>query len=198
MTTKQNLLKNMATNKLTLCLLLVITMSGCSTLPPQTKKQVVDRSADRNIDISTNRNTRKTDIACQRHAQSIANHAESTASSAQYLAAAKAMSRCVSSALKQRVYNHSDEHDVVIMKMMAIATLNFIKSGDVITASREVDKFKRTYPNQDLYFEDYTSFLDTATALLSLEPLHSSQLSALNISRVLRDEIERKHYWLNH
>ena len=84
------------------------------------------------------------------------------------------------------------------MKMMVVATLNFIKACDVITATREVNRFKRIYPHQDLYFEDYTSFLDTATALLSTEPLGASQMSSLNISRALRDEIERKHYWLNH
>lgn len=190
MTTKQNFLTKMTTNKLIMCLLIAITMSACSTISPKTKKENLDRNADIY--------TQQADNDCQDHAQNIANHAESIASNAQYLAAAKAMSSCVSSALQNRTYNHNDEHDVVIMKMMAIATLNFIKSGDVITASREVERFKRTYPNQDLYFDDYTSFLDTAMALLSLESLHSSQLSALNISRVLRDEIERKHYWLNH
>ncbi|MCJ8293952.1 MAG: hypothetical protein MJK15_06050 [Colwellia sp.] len=194
MSTKQKFLKDIttkiATNKLTICLLLAITLSACSTLPAKTKSEDLDKN--------TERYTRQADIDCQIHAQSIANHAESTASSAQYLTAAKAMSSCVSNALKNSSYNHSKEQDDVIMKMMAITTLNFIKSGDVLTASREVDRFKRTYPNQDLYFEDYTSFLDTATALLTEEPLHSSQLSTLNISRVLRDEIERKHYWLNH
>lgn len=192
MITKKNFLTNMTTTKVTMCVLIAITMSACSTLPPQTPTQTQD--INRNVEISI----RQADADCQDHAQSIANHAELIASSAQYLAAAKAMNNCIGSALQNRVYNDSDEHDVVIMKMMAVATLNFIKSGDVITASREIERFKRTYPNQDLYFEDYTSFLDTTTALLSLESLHSSQLSALNISRVLRDEIERKHYWLNH
>jgi hypothetical protein len=190
MTTKQNFLTNMTTTKLLMYFLIVITMSACSTIPPNTKNQDLDRNADKY--------TRQADAECQDHAQNMANHAESIASNAQYLAAAKAMSSCVSNALQNSAFNPSDEHDVFIMKMMATATLNFIKSGDVNTASREVERFKRNYPNQDLYFADYTSFLDTATALLSLEPLHSSQLSALNISRVLRDEIERKHYWLNH
>lgn len=171
--------------------MLTATLSACSTTPAQNQTKTQDLDRDKYF-------TQQADIECQNHAQSIANHAELSASSAQYLAAAKAMNNCVSGALANRAYNHGNDHQVVIMKMMAIATLNFIKSGDVITANREVERFKRTYPNQDLYFEDYTSFLDTATALLSTEPLHSSQLSALNISRVLRDEIERKHYWLNH
>ncbi len=190
MTTKQRFFTSRPTTKLTLCLLLAITLSACSTTQ-QTKSPDLDKGKDKHF-------IQQADIECQSHAQNIAGHAESTASNAQYLAAAKAMHNCVSTALTNKAYSHSNEHEVVIMKMMAAATLNFIKSGDVITASREVERFKRTYPNQDLYFEDYTSFLDTATALLSVEPMHSSQLSALNISRVLRDEIERKHYWLNH
>jgi hypothetical protein len=161
-------------------------MSACSTLPPKVENQY------------SNKNIQQANADCQNHAQSIANHAELIASNAQYLTAAKAMNTCVSSALQNRTYNDNDEYDDVIMKMMASATLNFMKSGDVTTATRELARFRRTYPDQDLYFEDYTSFLDTATALLSLESLHSSELSVLNISPGLRDEIERKHYWLNH
>jgi len=61
-----------------------------------------------------------------------------------------------------------------------------------------IDDFQHKYPHQDLYFANYTSFLDTATAILSSESLTAMQLSTLNISRKLRDEIKRKHYWLNH
>jgi hypothetical protein len=142
MTTKQNFLTKMTTHKLTMCLLVVITMSACSTLPPQTKNQYIERD-----DEIFNR---EAEVDCREHAQSIANHAELIASSAQYLAAAKAMSSCVSRALQTRTYNHNDKQDDLIMKMMATATLNFIKSGDVITASLEVERFKHSYPNRDL------------------------------------------------
>ena len=193
MTTKQRFLTKMPTNKLTMALMLAISLSACSTTTSQ-------QSPYQNLDSAKLAN-QSADIECQTQAQNIANHAESAGSSAQYLSAAKAMNTCVSTALKSRAYNRSNntsEHDTVIMKMMAGATFSFIKSGDVISAKREVVRFRRSFPNQDLYFADYTSFLDTATALLAVEPLPSSQLSALNISRVLRDEIERKHYWLSH
>ena len=191
MTSKQHFFTSIVNKKLTLCVLFSITLSACSSTSQQ---------ADNSNSHTSNRNyiALQTDIECQSHAQNIASHAESTASNAQYLAAAKALHLCISTALTSTSYNRTNEHELVIMKMMASATLNYIKSGDVITANREVDRFKRIYPSQDLYFEDYTSFLDTATVLLSVEPMHSSQLSSLNISRVLRDEIERKYYWLNH
>ena len=170
--------------------LLAIMLSACSTTAQQTNEQAVNLTNDQlNAEINNQ---------CQNHANNIAKHAESTASIAQYLAAAKAMNSCVDTALQKRNYkNHQSQQDT-IMKMMAVATLNFIKAGDVVTATREVNRFKRIYPNQDLYFADYTSFLDTTTALLSKEPLHASQIISLNINRALRDEIERKDYWLTH
>lgn len=178
------------TSKGLLPLLLTIMLSACSTTAKQTNEQVVNLTNDQlNAEINNQ---------CQSHASNIAKHAESTASIAQYLAAAKAMNSCVDTALQKRNYKNNQSQQDTIMKMMAIATLNFIKAGDVVTATREVNRFKRIYPNQDLYFADYTSFLDTTTALLSKEPLHASQIISLNISRVLRDEIERKDYWLTH
>jgi len=186
------------TSKVTLSILLAITLSACSATTTQQDEQPV--AVNKNHDLQA-----ETDSSCRDHARNIAKHAEATASTVQYLAAAKAMNNCVSSALQNRAYQGYENNNPqqkfqqeTIMKMMAVATLNFIKGGDVNTATREVERFKRVYPNQDLYFKDYTSFLDTATALLSIEPLGASQISSLNISRVLRDEIERKHYWLNH
>ena len=196
MTTKPHFLtfstKVVSASKIALPLLLAITLSACSTTEKQTNEQ--PQAVNKN-ELNAENNSR-----CQVHASKIAEHAESAASTAQYLAAAKAMNNCVTTALKKRSFNtdkYQDQQDT-IMKMMAVATLNFIKAGDVLTATREVNRFKRVYPNQDLYFSDYTSFLDTATALLSPEPLRASQISSLNISRILRDEIERKDYWLNH
>lgn len=196
----QQFSKNTPISKLTMYLLLGITLSACSATPRQAENtQITNRQITTEQDITNHVDIEHIDIVqCNNHAQNIADHAESVASTAQYLAAAKAMNNCVTSALQNRSYKHNPEHKPVIMKMMAITALNFIKSGDVDTASREVERFKRVYPRQDLYFADYTSFLDTATALLSLEPLSASQVTSLNISRVLRNEIERKHYWLNH
>jgi hypothetical protein len=192
-------LKKVPTSKATLPLLFTVALSACSTTTVQQDEQPI--AANKSSELQS-----EADTSCRNHARNIAKHAESVASTVQYLAAAKAMNSCISTALQNRAYQGFENNNPqqikpqqeTIMKMMAVATLNFIKGGDVITATREVERFKRVYPNQDLYFKDYTSFLDTATALLSVESLGASQISSLNISRVLRDEIERKHYWLNH
>lgn len=192
MTIKQHFFRKIVANDLTRLLVVTFTLSACSTTTPTSESQ--NTSLDNKIPTQTNSDI---NTVCQRHAKKIAVHAESVASTAQYLAAANAMHSCVNNALQQRVHNSSQAHQDTIMKMMANSTLSYLKAGDVITARREVERFKRIYPNQDLYFDDYTSFIDTATALLSLEPLAPAQVSVLNISRALRNEIERKHYWLN-
>jgi len=174
--------------KIALVLFFTLVVSGCSST---TKEAAVPISKISLHDMATVN-------ACSDHAKNIATHAELVASKAQYLAAANAVSRCIKRALLLPNYHDSRMTQGPLMKMMAVATLNFIKAGDVLKATKELDRFRKIYPNQDLYFEDYTSFLDTTTALLS--PIRSGTLpmSTLNISRVLRDEIERKHYWLNH
>lgn len=192
MNTKPLLSKNITAAKLTLSLLFAFTLTACSTTE---QGQVQSAPVNKNMAEKT---TMEANSRCQNHAKNIALHAETVGSTAQYLASAKAMNNCISTALQNRGYNSSQTQQDIIMKMMAVATLNFIKAGDVSTATREVERFKRIYPNQDLYFEDYTSFLDTATALLSTDDLSAAQMSSLNISRALRDEIERKNYWLNH
>ncbi len=188
---------SLAANKIVLVFLMTVGLAACSSTEPSAKHDATTNNAANSTLVSQ---ISDSDDKCQAHANSIATHAESIASTAQYLAAAKAMNSCVSTALASNTPKHTNTQvqPEEIMKMMAVATLNFIKAGDMHTASREVDRFKRIYPNQDLYFSDYTSFLDTATALLSSQTMAAEQISSLNISRALRDELERKHYWLSH
>ena len=193
MTTRLAFFTKHQTIKYALLLVFALTLSACSMTKHQQESQVVAVNENQSSQYETD-----SESNCQNHAMNIAKHAESTASTAQYSAAANAMNSCINAALQKRAYNNNQTQQENIMQMMAVATLNFIKAGHVLSATREVERFKRIYPNQDLYFDDYTSFIDTATALLSIEPLGASQISSLNISRVLRDEMERKHYWLNH
>jgi len=130
---------------------------------------------------------------CQKNAMDIESHAQKSASQAQYLTAARALNHCLINTTSS-----NDEQQQLVMKTMAMSTINYIKGGDVTSASAMVEQFKQQYPMQDIYFSNYTSFLDTATALISSNDISSLQLSSLNISRELRQEIERKHYRLTH
>ena len=159
--------------------LLTLSLSACSSTSEQKQPYATNQLID---------------AQCQQNALAIENQARISNSSAQYLAAANTLSSCIDGL----DFDKKSPEQKKLMQLYAVSTLNFIKGGDVAKAQKMIDDFQHKYPQQDLYFTDYTSFLDTTTALLSSESLTAMQLSTLNISRKLRDEIERKHYWLSH
>lgn len=163
-----------------LVLILGTLMSACSAT------QKSNSSADVNSII---------DPHCKAQAFDMERHAQATASVPQYLAAARALDNCIPALLPDDI---SDDESQYVMQMMAVSTLNYLKGGDVANAQNKLEQFDRRFPQQDLYFRDYTSFRDTANALLFNKELSENQIASLNISRQLRDELERQHYWLSH
>lgn len=173
--------------KTALVLALAITTSACSTTGDNNLQQVAPSNATQVVKPATELNGE-----CQQHALAIADNASSTASRAQFLTSARALDHCV---ISDQLANVEKQNR---MQMIAISTLNFIKGGDVQKAADQLAMFKRQYPQQDLYFADYTSFVDSTTALLNMDKLSATALTSLNINRKLRAEIERNHYWLSH
>jgi hypothetical protein len=176
--------------KAILLILVTLTASACSSTSDSNNK--AGQPAINNVESSVQpmSSMQNDNNECLEHALAIGDNAGKTASRAQYLTSARALNSCISKAAK------GDQQQT--MQMMAVSTLNFIKGGDVQSAARQLAKFKQQYPAQDLYFGDYTSFVDSATALLNMDKLSASELSALNINRKLRAEVERNHYWLSH
>jgi hypothetical protein len=80
------------------------------------------------------------------------------------------------------------------MRLNALAVVNFVKSGDLSSAQSAFDGFKVRFVQQDLVFADYTSFVDTATALLQPN-LSARQVAMLNINPTLKSELARKRQW---
>ena len=173
--------------KTALVLALAITASACSSTQDNAKQQMVTNKAPQ---VETP--VQQMNGECQQHALAIADNASTTASRAQYLTSARALDNCVAAGQVDKADKQNR------MQMIAITTLNFIKGGDVQKAAAQLAMFKRQYPQQDLYFADYTSFVDSATALLNMDKLSATALTSLNINRKLRAEIERNHYWLSH
>jgi len=173
--------KNNRLSKLIFLSILALGLAGCVSTNAQ-DEQVINSTIEKYE-------------SCRADAQMMETSAQQTASTAQYLASARAMDNCVSYAREQRIshLNHQD-----IMQMMAISTFNYIKGGDVISAEKMIVKFKQQFPRKDLYFANHTSFLDTATALIKANELSIFELNSLNISSVVKSEIERKNYWLTH
>ncbi|MFT6896685.1 MAG: hypothetical protein ACJA13_001088 [Paraglaciecola sp.] len=133
------------------------------------------------------------DSNCQANALAMAEHASSSASSPQFLSAANKLQRCATELATGKQMNAENR-----MRLMAASTLNFIKGGDVTRAKEQIVRFNHDFAQQDLYFSDYTSFRDTASALLDSDSLTYEQFSQLNINQQLRNEIKRKQYWLSH
>lgn len=99
------------------------------------------------------------------------------------------------SCLKTTDFPPRHEDTEKAMQLLALSFVNYIKAGDVQTAQTTFLTFKQTFPQQDLLFADYTSFIDTATALLSHQGMSDSTLALLNINANLRDELKRKRIW---
>jgi hypothetical protein len=134
------------------------------------------------------------DAACEQQAIKMDSFAQQSGQAAQYLASAKAMLRCVNDIQFPKGHPDADK----ALRLMALSVMNFVKGGDIDGAQVALRKTQSKFPDKDLYFADYSSFFDTATALLEQQTLSRHQLAALNISADLRTEIERHQYWLSH
>ncbi len=82
------------------------------------------------------------------------------------------------------------------MRVHALATLNYFKGGDVEQARRTFEGFKATYPDNDLYFGDGSSFIETTEVLLGRATTVSfGQFAALNVNNRLKSEMRRLNHW---
>jgi len=144
--------------------------------------------------VSNSKYFQSIDDSCEQQAIEMDGFAQQSGQPSQYLASAKAMLRCVDEIQFSKGHPDSDKG----LRLMALSVLNLVKGGDIDAAHIALKKTQLKFPNKDLYFADYSSFFDTATALLEQQKLSRHQLAALNISSDLRTEIERHHYWLSH
>jgi hypothetical protein len=83
----------------------------------------------------------------------------------------------------------------IAMQFSALAFVNYVKAGDMTAAANTIAAFRQKFPQQDLLFADYTSFVDTATVLVEQSELTAYQLTSMNINPTLRDEITRQRKW---
>lgn len=81
------------------------------------------------------------------------------------------------------------------MQFNALAVVNYVNAGDIQAAQQALDAFHHRFPQQDLLLGDFSSFVDTATALLRQHELTAFDLTMLNIAPSLRDEINRTRKW---
>lgn len=165
-------------------------MSACSSTVTQTSSLPISNTS---YPISKDYYQRL-ENACEQQAMDMDSFAQKSGQTAQYLASANAILRCVNGIPFPKGHPDSDK----ALRLMAVAVMNYVKGGDIDGAKVALRKTRSKFPDQDLYFADYSSFIDTATALLEQQTLSGHQLAALNISSELRAEIKRHQYWLSH
>lgn len=173
-------------------MLATVFISACSsTNPSKTNLRVSNSIINNDMD---NNYYQFMDLACEQQAIEMDSFAQQSGQAAQYLASAKAMLRCVSGIQFSKGHPDADK----ALRFMALSVINLVKGGDISGAHLALKKTQSKFPGKDLYFADYSSFFDTATALLEQQNLSRHRLAALNISADLRTEIERHQYWLSH
>lgn len=133
------------------------------------------------------------DRVCYTQVLARENSVGASADIAQQIALAKAATRCIEN--KSFYPKHPDNQ--IAMQLNALAVVNYIKAGETDLAKHSLASFRATFLQQDLLFADFTSFVDTAVALLEYDALSAHQLQTLNINKNLRNELKRQEYWRN-
>jgi hypothetical protein len=82
------------------------------------------------------------------------------------------------------------------MRVHALAVLNYFKGGDVEQARRTFESFKASYPHNDLYFADGSSYTETTEVLLGrADPISFGLFAALNVNKRVKREMRRLNHW---
>ena len=92
-------------------------------------------------------------------------------------------------------YSPAHKNTKTAMQFSALAFVSFVTAGDMQKAAETLSEFRQRFPQQDLLFADYTSFVDTATVLVKQNEVTPNQLVSLNINPTLRAEITRQRKW---
>jgi len=133
-------------------------------------------------------------VSCKQDGMALDTSAKQRQSSAQYLAAAKTLKQCLQEVdVYQNVVPVEER-----MQVHAITILDYFKGGDIAQARSQLDAFELAFPNSDLLFSDYTSFVDSMQVLLANGMGTLDSDSSLNINSELKSHSNRQRYWQTH
>ena len=184
-TTSSNARNHTQWYKLTPLLGTILLLSACNITSPaevhalDTSRQSANSSADQrmNVDCIKQVNTQQNKLVSPSLSQS--------------LSLANTALHCVGDIQ----YSPAHPDTTLAMQFTALAFVHFVKAGDMKLASDTLIQFRNTFPQQDLLFNDFTSFVDTATVLIKANDISTFQLTSLNINPALRAEIQRQRQW---
>ena len=131
---------------------------------------------------------------CSQEGLTLDAEARSRASSGAFLNSARVLEGCINDVAPSADAIPEPER----MRVHALATVNYLKGGDITAARRSLDLFKRNHPGRDLYFGNSTSFLQTAEVLLGRPAeFRLGQFAAMNVDSAVKREVRRVNYWKN-
>lgn len=167
-----------------------VILAACQTTSPVDVAQTAEFRMDRYEEMQRIQGFEQ----CSQEGLTLDTEARSRASTGAFLNSARVLERCIDDV--------SLSADAVPeyqrMRIHALAIVNYFKGGDVEAARRGLDRFKSSYPDQDLYFGDSSSFVETADVLLGrTEEFRLGQFAALNVDETLKREVRRMNYWKN-
>ncbi|MDG2285933.1 MAG: hypothetical protein P8N43_10430 [Alphaproteobacteria bacterium] len=132
---------------------------------------------------------------CRDQALSLDRQARDAGEPARYLASAKVLEACEANAGPEIAALNTEER----MRAAAVASLNYLKGGDLERARSGFETFKSHFGGRDLLFADGSSYSETMDMLLGLsEPKSVGALSVANVNPALKAELRRVHYWERH
>ncbi len=130
--------------------------------------------------------------ACRDEGLTLDSQARGRASAGAFLNSARVLDRCGTNLGSAASAVSKPER----MRVHALAVLNYFKGGDVEQARRSFEGFKASYPDEDLYFGDGSSFTETTEVLLGrADPISFGQFAVLNVNDRVKSEMRRLNHW---
>ncbi|MEG3638243.1 hypothetical protein [Magnetococcus sp. PR-3] len=129
---------------------------------------------------------------CKQEAMTLDRAARSSGEAARYLASARLFEQCETRLPPGSAEIATEER----MRAYAVGILNYVKAGDLEKAHVNLDKFRRTFKDKDLYLKGGSSFVDSMEILLRrTDPDQFPRYSLLNVDASLKDEMRRLNHW---
>ncbi|HIJ44101.1 MAG: hypothetical protein V1253_00855 [Alphaproteobacteria bacterium] len=166
----------------------LLTVSACNLNTQTNAMEGIGFREARFQEISAMREYRQ----CRDDGVELDTKARSSGSAGQYLASARLLEKCETELGQEAANLAVDER----MRAYALGIQNYIKGGNLETAARNLERFKKAFTGKDLYFTSGASFIETMESILGQKRPHEfGDLAALNVSYELKNEMRRIRYW---
>ena len=182
-------------------LMIPLLLAACATAPqpPITIAPLSDKQQFEQKQIAAASNAMEQFLRCKQDGVLLDKSAQEKKSSAQYAASAKTLDQCLADIDEYRDVAPIASIEFIEKRMQvhALTVLNYFKAGDIKHAKLQLRAFELSYPGRDLYFSDYTSFVDSLSLLLGVDTV-ASRRKVFNVNSTLASEVSRYRYWQRH